>query len=440
MSDDKKSINIMHISDIHCGIDDTLDEIGVWRRKTVIDSFNQFVKDIPSDWKPDIIAITGDLGWRGEEEDYKKFGDFLTELLDALELTVNDVICCPGNHDKYLPAEQEFPKEMEEAGGYYSVSRVYDHMQMFVGEFAAYCNALRQEKIPLLRNKSTIEDAKFLYGYRIIKGLCFVVFNSAWLCDWRKMDENGRSLDRGNLTIDENMYFEIINMDLPHLPTIAMYHHPKEWLKESEIGISNDLPPTAIEHMESMVDIVLNGHMHMTKGEKNRDYLHYVVGTISSNDVTRSECVLLKIFIDQNDAKLIHIDEAECYSQWHHKKVKWYFEINNTSWESNNKHKPEDRKKLTEIYRKFLKDTSIFKQFSSEEQEIMERGSLEQLADIAYRAMATKKVNILVMVRLLLEITKTLSNSANNDAEEKERGKALVKNLHFSTIIRWWKR
>lgn len=434
VSDDKKSINIMHISDIHCGIEKGGKQKYKLERKEVIESFYEYLEEIPEDWRPDIIAITGDLGWSGDEEDYKQFSKFLEDLLTKFELTVDDVICCPGNHDKYLPREQKFPKEIKKTRDYYSVNCVYDYMEIFAKDFAAYCNGLRQKEIPPLKNQSAIEGTEFLYGYRVIRGLCFVVLNSAWLCDWRKKDRNNGSLDRGNLTIDDNTVFEIINMNLPQFPVIVMYHHPKEWLREAEVWVSDDKPPTAIKRIEDMAAIILNGHMHVARCERNREHLHYVAGSISSNDITTSECVLLKVYVDQSNAKSIYVDEARYYSKWRGLEVVWEFEKKSQDLsdyiydgQGNVKNSEETERIIRKLFEEYQKNFDLL---SSEELDIMKKSSLEHLLYIVNKVLSEQKAEQLTsttFIDFISGLAKALSKRANDDAEEKEHEKVLVK-------------
>src|SRR5438270_8682026 len=50
-------------------------------------------------WRPDVVCIGGDIGWKGSAADYTKAREWLQRLLDRIGLGFADVVVCPGNHD-----------------------------------------------------------------------------------------------------------------------------------------------------------------------------------------------------------------------------------------------------------------------------------------------------------------------------------------------------
>lgn len=324
-----KSINIMHISDIHCGIDDKKSPKYRRERKDAIDAFYRDIVNIPIDWRPHIIAITGDIGWTGCSQDYKEFEKFLEKLLEATNLNPEDVICCPGNHDKYLPLNQKFPSSIKGISNYYSIDDVWNNIKPLACNFTNYSKELKNMGIKPLSNNSSLENTKYLYGYQVINGLCFIVLNSAWLCDWRE-DRKCLNADKNNLLIDGNIVLEILENELPMMPIIVMFHHPSEWLKSKEKSHPYSVP-TTIDYINEKANIILNGHTHEPQNEHFRNRLHYIAGTISSDDTYKSECYLLKIFINKDDVKLSTVIEGRYFAEWDNKKVFWRFEKNSAS-------------------------------------------------------------------------------------------------------------
>lgn len=324
----KDSINIMHISDIHCGIDGRKSPRYRRERRDSIDAFYRDLKNIPKDWKPDIIAITGDIGWTGKSTDYKEFEHFLTELLKKTELNPENVICCPGNHDKFLPIDQEFPNSINGFSNYYSVDNVWNNIEPLSSNFTNYSKELKKMGIKPLCNNSSLADTKYLYGYQVINGLCFIVLNSAWLCDWRE-NKNRLDADRCNLLIDANIVLEIFENNIPEIPVIVMFHHPIDWLKQEEIYNPFNTP-TTIDYINEKANIILNGHTHQPQNEHNRERLHYIAGTLNSDDTYNSECFLLKIFINEDDIKLSSVLEGRYFAEWNNRQIFWRFEENST--------------------------------------------------------------------------------------------------------------
>lgn len=330
MAKNGDTINIMHISDIHCGIDGTKTPKYRQERKEVIEAFHRDFKKIPADWRPDIIAITGDLGWSGQDSDYEEFGEFLKKLLEETDLQPESVICCPGNHDKFLPKDQKFPASIKKGvtprkgiSKYYCVDDVWSNLEPLAGNFESFSRNLEKIGIASLNN-SGIESTKYLYGCRTIKGIYFIVLNSAWLCDWRE-DEKCPDADKGHLLIDANIVCEILEKELPQLPIVAMYHHTREWFKASEIE-SPDGTPTAIDWINKGAHIILNGHIHDFRDDHSRRRLQYIAGTISSDDTYRSQCYLLRLHVNNDDLCMSFVEEGQYYSHWINKDVSWVFD------------------------------------------------------------------------------------------------------------------
>lgn len=314
----------MHISDIHCGMSSGKSPKYRLERDEAIEAFHRDFDKIPDDWKPDIIAITGDLGWSGHSDDYVEFNKFLENLLAETKLTTESVICCPGNHDKYLPKAHKFPATIKGVSKYHSINDVWNNLKPLAKNFNYFSKNLKALGIEPLCNNSGVESTRYLYGYRIIKGIYFIVLNSAWLCDWRE-DSILPEADKGKLLIDINIICEILGNGLPHLPVIAMYHHPKEWLKSSELSCTDDDRPTTVDRIYTKANIILNGHTHTPRENLSRRWLQYTAGTISSDDTYKSQCFLLRIHINKEDPKLSTVEEGQYYANWVDRKVSWFF-------------------------------------------------------------------------------------------------------------------
>ena len=330
MPESKQTINIMHISDIHCGIGNIENPEQRMHRNSTINAFHRDFNEIPDDWKPDIIAITGDLGWSGCKSDYREFGNFFEKLINEAEVKRENVICCPGNHDKYLPKEQVLSPDIIGATDYYDINSVWDNQKILAEDFKYYSSWLRNLKIVPLENNSKLQSTKYLYGYREIEGVGFIVLNSAWLCDWRKDSRDYPDADRNHLMIDNSIINAIVENRRHEIPVIAMYHHPNEWLKTDEIQRRNNLPCT-IDSINKNADIILNGHTHHAMDEHPRQRLHYIAGTINANDTYNSECFILKMFINKENFKLTKLNDARYYSRWDQGEVAWHFEEHSTS-------------------------------------------------------------------------------------------------------------
>lgn len=95
-----KEINILHLSDLHFGMEpfkDTENEINstkVAERVLTLKSLKKSLKDLTEEWKPQILVISGDIGWKGHEQDYIEAEEWITKLRN--ELNIKDIVVCPG--------------------------------------------------------------------------------------------------------------------------------------------------------------------------------------------------------------------------------------------------------------------------------------------------------------------------------------------------------
>ena len=88
---------ILHLTDLHFGC--VGDPARRNDRAIVLEGLLKKAKQIER--KPEVLCITGDLGWKGPLSDYTACKDWLLRLISALELSVEDLILCPGNHDRH---------------------------------------------------------------------------------------------------------------------------------------------------------------------------------------------------------------------------------------------------------------------------------------------------------------------------------------------------
>lgn len=84
---------ILHLSDLHFGDEN---ETSAAKRKNTLDEMLQVLKNLPTEWKPQTIAISGDIGWSGLGKDYGLAEKWIKELLTVLELSTEDIIPARG--------------------------------------------------------------------------------------------------------------------------------------------------------------------------------------------------------------------------------------------------------------------------------------------------------------------------------------------------------
>ena len=58
----------LHLSDLHFG---DQNETNSAKRTNTLNKLLLTLKNLPTEWKPQSIAISGDIGWKGLGNDYK---------------------------------------------------------------------------------------------------------------------------------------------------------------------------------------------------------------------------------------------------------------------------------------------------------------------------------------------------------------------------------
>lgn len=108
---------ILHLSDLHFGYDENQQKKA--DREIVLKELIDILSQQESDWKPTIVCISGDIAWSAKKSDYKAAGKWFKKLFKTLDITNENVVICPGNHDvnrneaSYIPRPKD-PKEADE--------------------------------------------------------------------------------------------------------------------------------------------------------------------------------------------------------------------------------------------------------------------------------------------------------------------------------------
>lgn len=299
----RKEINIMHLSDLHFGIG----RGDLAEREELLDAFFDDFKKIDSKWMPDIIVITGDIGWNGKKEDYisegdtgyKSFNNFISKLLEKTELGLEDFICCPGNHDKFVS---------DDAPGFHNLSNDTDvHLVGNASWFQNYSHFLGDKGMQPLNGGK--EVARYLYGYRSIKGVMFCVFNSAWLCDYRVRAGDRNKLRMGTQLAQEMYYSVHHEPEDERRLIISLFHHPLTWLAPCELeGRQRTLISLILENS----DLVLHGHNHNERHMEVDGCVIRETGPLYSDDIPEHyvpRCNIYKLYLDEKEI------QVGCYRQ-----------------------------------------------------------------------------------------------------------------------------
>ena len=259
-------VNILHLSDLHFGAEPTnsISSHAVAKRKNTLAAFIESLNSINTELRPNIVVISGDIAWKGRRQDYDKAKTWLRKLLRILDLTPEDLILCAGNHDidERKLGGLGLPKSAKQADEWLDPGQ--EGLQNLTRPFQNYLSFCEDFRIP---KPSIGIDSCYLLGHRETRGLKFLILNSAWFC--RRKDDEGN--------IDDNKKLWI---GLPHLEvmqgngelvnpsrydeskiTVAVHHHPPEWLHDSEINAYQGRKNT-YQYLAERCHIVLSGHAH----------------------------------------------------------------------------------------------------------------------------------------------------------------------------------
>ncbi len=99
ISEDRKKVTILHLSDLHCGPnscfygDDKSPLDPVNFSQTIIDDIDD------QNFSIDALVISGDFSSTSQNKEFDIALDFIDELKTKLNLSKNEIIVVPGNHD-----------------------------------------------------------------------------------------------------------------------------------------------------------------------------------------------------------------------------------------------------------------------------------------------------------------------------------------------------
>ena len=297
--DDADCVNILHLSDLQFGITAKLsgkDIVAIRERELVLEKklIDHLRDEIPRDWKPDVIVISGDLAWNATEDDYRKFGKWLKKLLYVLKVPIKNVVLCTGNHDISSSAakvnsknrESLINKAKEELGNELREEfidkvkeeltnqareelipdtpegRIYEKFS----EFISFCKGEIDSEINIMPLENILpeeSEGRYLYGYRDLLGLRFNILNTSWYCGDNVKKKNSTS-DKNYLWIGEQFVKDLTqNLEKNDKYSVTVFHHPFDWLNQKE----GDDDAAVKKKLLKFSDIILCGHVHTKIGE-----------------------------------------------------------------------------------------------------------------------------------------------------------------------------
>lgn len=290
-------VNILHLSDLHFDKNENLDDNPskyVERANTLQYLLNTF-KNFEDSLKPEIIIISGDVAWAGKSEDYEMAKNWLSKLMKILEIKPENIIICPGNHD--LDREKKTgarPSITKDADDILDINKIDNFYNLF-RNFIKFQQDLGIPPLKIGKKKN------YLVGQRIISNIRFVVVNSSWFA-YSDKDVGHLWIGLSQIKMLEtcNQICTLENYNTCK-PTIAIIHHTKKELHESEQSIINNRRP-AYDYLAERCHIILSGHLHSeipTKPYRISKGAHIFIGGASyKGEHYRNNFSIIKINIE----------------------------------------------------------------------------------------------------------------------------------------------
>jgi hypothetical protein len=247
-------MTILHLSDLHFGWDGN-DPNKIADRKLCLDGLLSAIALLDPSWKPTIICISGDVGWKGIMGDYIEAKAWIERLLLSCKLDFEHIVVCPGNHDVNRPDAEgnARPSNAEEADSVLGLP-IRKHFQKPFEAFEEFCHT---SGIPPMK----FDQHSYLVGERQALGFRFITLNSAWFSK-DKFDKERLWLGLPHLRFLESkgQLDEVHRKN--HSPlTIALVHHPSNWLHPDETTVQG-LRPNTWDYLARRCHVLLTGHTH----------------------------------------------------------------------------------------------------------------------------------------------------------------------------------
>ncbi|MBN2380937.1 metallophosphoesterase [candidate division WOR-3 bacterium] len=274
ISSSYSKINILHISDIHSGIEWFMDKKDCFAyanmsleellvKKVVVD-IEVCLAQKQESIKPDLIIISGDLTQGGKEDQFNSVKRFLKYLLTSLQkafkydppITEEQVVIVPGNHDINFTENQDAYTQFvnDPKPGPESISQK-------LNQFEIFCKAFYQET-------SHNTGITFKDGYKIFyfeeRNLAVLAFDSCRLVSFAEPAARGWIYGETVLkAIDE------LNEKKNYPYRIAVFHHNPQIVLEVPEGCQLDFMQNIADINPALwyakVAIVFHGHCHRRK-------------------------------------------------------------------------------------------------------------------------------------------------------------------------------
>jgi len=237
----------LHLSDLHFRASQTYNANVVL--KALLRDIAERIQ--PDNLRPDFIAVTGDVAFSGQPDEYKLAQDFFDKLLAATGVPRERLFVVPGNHDASRGlvgiGAQSISAALTDRDKVNTLLNSPDDRRLMMARFKGYA-----EFVNSYLNQNWSDERYFYVRPLNVAGQNIVLLglNSAWLCASDQDKANG-------LLIGERQARTALEQAEGADLKIALMHHPFDWLREFD---QND--SAAI--LTNQCNFILHGHLHRT--------------------------------------------------------------------------------------------------------------------------------------------------------------------------------
>jgi len=278
-------MRILHLSDLHFGSEKS--KIDRLDRESVLEKLKESLieKTKEEGINVDYIIISGDLANTGKKDEYnQKVAPFLKELTTQLNIPIEKLVLCPGNHDRWIDntyfdlirkyeqsigddAEviqqnkkkiESYAKKHRETISTQLKDEQYNTPISYFKAYNSFCKSIGIKPL-----KANLEDDNYTCGYFIdeISNVAFIIFNSAFLS--LSGQEDYRNLEIMSSIVD-TIFNELKKDPAFHKDstlTISILHHSDNWLTWKEV-YGHDHEYLGYKTIIHNSNLILSGHEH----------------------------------------------------------------------------------------------------------------------------------------------------------------------------------
>ncbi len=299
-------VKILLLADLHFNHDLTYANNSALynRHNRIVSNLISTLTDLPDIWKPQIVTISGDIGWYGVREDYDLAQNWCVDLVRELSIDPKHIILCPGNHDvdRNLAMNMWYPptQQLSELG--LSIEKIYNLVIPFRA-FMDFQEHYIGEPFTIGRPELTLHDERhtsfyrnYIIGIKEFLGVRFVSLNSSWFSRDSDYEEQKHKLWIGinqlyTLNPPDNEIFKQTPESRDPI-TVVLLHHPDEYFNMND---------ESFDYLKNRSDIILTGHKHTTRtrilSTNNQAHI-FKLGTIYNNPAYKNIFGIIKLDIE----------------------------------------------------------------------------------------------------------------------------------------------